>query len=61
MRLKKKGFRRFISRCVLTCLSLFITMIIVMGALYVYMELQLPDVALLRDVHMQVPLRVYTK
>lgn len=54
------SFRRFVSRCVLGFLSLFITMAIIGGALYVYMELQLPDVAVLRDVHMQEPLRIYT-
>lgn len=31
-----------------------------MGAVYAYMEIQLPDVDVLRDVHMQVPLRIYT-
>lgn len=31
-----------------------------MGVVYAYMELQLPNVDVLRDVHMQVPLRIYT-
>jgi penicillin-binding protein 1A len=55
-----KRWRRFISRCVLAGLSLLITMVIFLGAFYAYMELQLPNVERLRDVHMQVPLRVYT-
>lgn len=32
-----------------------------MGAVYAYMEIQLPNVDVLRDVHMQVPLRIYTR
>lgn len=35
-------------------------MAVVVGALYVYMEWQLPDVSVLNDVHLQVPLQVYT-
>ena len=41
-------------------MSLFATMAIVFGTLYAYMEFQLPDVSVLKDVHMQVPLRVYS-
>ena len=56
-----KRFRSFFSRFVLASLSLLITLVILMGAFYAYMELQLPNVDLLRDVHLQVPLRVYTR
>lgn len=38
-----------------------ITLVIVLGVVYTYMELQLPNVDVLKDVHMQVPLRVYTR
>lgn len=55
-----RSFRRFISRFIWAILSLMITFIIVLGALYAYMEFRLPDVSVLHDVHMQVPLRVYT-
>ncbi|OGT46972.1 MAG: peptidase [Gammaproteobacteria bacterium RIFCSPHIGHO2_12_FULL_38_11] len=36
------------------------TIVIVFGAIYAYMEFRLPDVSVLNDAHMQVPLRVYT-
>ncbi len=42
-------------------MSLMITMVIVFGALYAYMEFNLPDVSVLNDVHMQVPLRIYSQ
>ena len=35
-------------------------MAIFFGVLYVYMEVALPDVSVLNDVHMQVPLRIYS-
>ncbi len=37
-----------------------ITLVIVLGVVYTYVELQLPDVTSLKDVRMQVPLRIYT-
>ncbi len=37
-----------------------VLMAILFGALYAYMELSLPDVSVLNDVHMQVPLRIYS-
>ena len=42
-------------------LSLIFTFVVIVGALYVYMEVQLPNVSVLKDVHMQVPLRIYTR
>src|SRR3990167_9903634 len=41
-------------------LSLIFTVILIVALLYVYMELQLPSVDALKDVSLQVPLRVYT-
>ncbi len=54
-------FRRFISHFFWALLSLMITLVIVFGAVYTYVELQLPDVSVLNDMHMQVPLRVYSR
>lgn len=56
-----RRFRRFISRSLWALFSLMITIVMVIGAIYVYMELQLPDVEVLKDVHMQVPLKVFTR
>lgn len=44
----------------LTLLSLMITAMIAFIAIIVYFETQLPNVEVLKDVHLQVPLRVYT-
>ncbi len=52
---------RFFYRSMWTLLSLFITFIIVVCAVYTYIEIQLPDVSVLKDVHMQVPLKIYTR
>lgn len=45
---------------VITILSLLITALIVAGALYFYMMLQLPDVDTLKDTRLQEPLRIYS-
>lgn len=55
-----RSFRRFIESFLFALMSLFITMLIIFGALYAYMETSLPDVTVLNDVHMQVPLRIYS-
>lgn len=55
-----RRFRGFIGRFLGTLISLLITMSIVFGALYAYMEFNLPDVSVLNDVHMQVPLQIYS-
>lgn len=52
--------RRVFTHCVWALLSLMITAVIVLGITYIYMELQLPDVSILRDMHLQEPLRIYT-
>lgn len=41
-------------------LSLSLSALVLAGCLYFYMYLQLPDVATLKDMHLQVPLRIYT-
>lgn len=44
----------------LTILSLLISGLILAGCLYFYMIIQLPNVATLKDVHLQMPLKIYT-
>jgi len=53
--------RSTFSRLTWALLSLFVTGVIFLGAVYVYMELQLPNVEILKDAHYQVPLRIYTR
>ena len=53
-------FRRLVGHALWSALSLFLTIVFILALVYTYMELQLPNVAVLKDVHMQVPLRVYT-
>lgn len=53
-------FRRFISHFLWALMSLMITMIIAGGALYAYVEFNLPDVSILNDVHLQVPMQIYS-
>jgi penicillin-binding protein 1A len=55
-----KKARRFIAHLVWGLLSLGFTGVIALAVLYSYMEMQLPNVDKLKDVHLQVPLRVYT-
>ncbi len=52
--------RRWASHVLWASFSLLFTVVLVVAVIYLYMELQLPDVETLRDVHLQVPLRVYT-
>lgn len=40
--------------------SLFLTAILILTVIYTFMRLQLPNVETLKDVRMQVPLRIYT-
>lgn len=44
----------------LTCSSLFLSVLIVFGCIYVFLALRLPDVSQLKDIQLQVPLRIYT-
>ncbi len=52
--------KRGISYLFWALLSFALTLVIVFGVTYIYLELQLPDVAVLNDKHLQVPLRIYT-
>lgn len=51
---------KFLSRCFWVFMSLSVTLAIIFGVAYTYLSLQLPDVNVLKDAHMQVPLRIYT-
>lgn len=53
--------RKILRKSSLGFASLLFSALIVLGSLYVYIALTLPDVNQLRDAHLQVPLRVYTK
>ncbi|PHH58064.1 penicillin-binding protein 1A [Coxiella burnetii] len=52
--------RHFAVHTIWALFSLAFTIVLVMAVIYVYMEWRLPDVKTLRDVHLQVPLRIYT-
>lgn len=52
--------RRIVEHTLWALFSLLLTVVFITVVMYTYMELQLPDVEMLKDVHMQVPLRVYT-
>ncbi len=52
--------RRLAGHALWALFSLLLTVVFITAAVYTYMELQLPDVDTLKDVHMQVPLRIYT-
>lgn len=54
-------FRHVANHSLWAILSLFSTALILLIALYAYMMLALPSVDSLRDVHLQVPLNVYSK
>lgn len=54
-------FLPFLARqSVIALLSLLITVLIIAGCVYFYMMLRLPNVNQLKDIRMQVPLRIYT-
>ncbi len=55
-----KIFRRFANHGLWAVFSLMFTAIVVLGGLYFFMLLQLPNVNSLKDVHLQVPLRIYS-
>lgn len=52
--------KRFLHRSLKYTLALVCLMVGFLTILYLYMELQLPDVSVLNDVHMQVPITVYS-
>ena len=52
--------RHFVAHIVWALFSLAFTAILIIAVFYIYIECQLPDVKTLRDIHLQVPLRIYT-
>lgn len=55
-----RSFRRIINKSLVALFALMLLMAAVFGSLYAYMQFKLPDVSILNDVHMQVPLRIYS-
>lgn len=55
------NLKKAIKNSSLSLTSLVFSSLIVLGCLYFYVALSLPDVAQLKDAHMQIPLRIYTK
>lgn len=53
--------RYFAKHFIFTAMSLLFSLLILVGCAYFYMVFKLPDVAALKDTHLQVPLRVYTR
>jgi len=51
--------RKFIKNSSLSLMSLVFSALIILGCIYFYMAISLPDVIELKDIHLQVPLRVY--
>ncbi len=56
----KKMFRRFVNHGAWAVVSVALSGLVVLTGIYCYMSWQLPDVETLKDVHLQVPLHVYT-
>lgn len=52
--------KRIVKHTIWALMSLFITATIVIGLMVVYFELQLPDVSVLKNIQLQVPLRIYS-
>ena len=55
-----RSFRHFINQFLFVLFGLMLVMAVFFGVLYIYMEVALPDVSILNDVHMQVPLQIYS-
>ncbi len=55
-----KPFEHFFSKSLLTLASLLLSFLIFMGLAYIYLEINLPDVETLKDIHFQEPLRIYS-
>lgn len=53
--------QKTIKNCLLALLSLVITGVLLAGCVFFYMYLELPDVTSLKNMQLQVPLRVYTR
>ncbi len=56
-----KPFDNFLSKIMLACSSLLLFVLISIGLAYIYLEINLPDVETLKDIHFQQPLRIYSK
>ncbi len=52
--------RHFAAHTVWALFNFAFTAVLIIAVFYIYMEWQLPDVTTLRDVHLQVPLFIYT-
>lgn len=57
---KPKIFHGFVKNTSLNLMSLIFSGLIILGGIYVYVTVNLPDVHQLKDIHLQVPLQVYT-
>lgn len=55
-----KHIRNFFKNIILTLLSISLTLIIITGITLFYIIFQLPDVEQLKDIHLQIPLKIYT-
>lgn len=53
-------FRKTLRNSSLAFSSLILSTMILLGCIYFYLAWRLPDVAQLKDIHLQVPLRIYT-
>lgn len=52
--------KHFFRRLLWTSLSLFVSLSIVFGGVYLYLRTQLPSIEILRDIQLQTPLRVFS-
>ena len=57
----KKNFGKALKNNTLSLAGLVITLLIILGGGYFYVVLNLPDVQQLREVSLQIPLRIYTR
>jgi penicillin-binding protein 1A len=55
-----KPFDHFFGKVLLTISSLLLFILIGIGFSYIYLEVNLPDVETLKDIHFQEPLRIYS-
>ena len=55
-----RAFNKFVKHSLWAMLSLFMVVVFTSLSLYLYMLIHLPKVTTLRDVHLQVPLRIYS-
>jgi penicillin-binding protein 1A len=53
--------RRILGYCLIVIAALLLLGVVVAGSVYLYVAPSLPSVAVLKDIHLQVPLRIYTR